>query len=340
MFRTNKKLKNLFLALGFASCVGLVGCCSHNVYENDNFLYQEKLNRKNITYDESTNTITYDNGNLTDYEYWLNVRTILDNNGYNSWNDRLTITGSYIYNDTTYSDINSVRVDGTSINFGRVSGQGIQITFTEDSVSNSFGITELSITNETFYNLVNYSITFNQDDTEFMDNLYTWLVDNGYTSSNKKTSHIAFNNVIYNQLYQYFNGNPAIGASITDNTGSLYFNVSTTVLLVNNSTTYNEYSVTITDEDIYNAFAPAPAEDDLPQVLNDFVSILVGGIQDLASGIASGVTAMASALFLQVDDGVVSGLSVFGGIVAIFAGLALAVALTSKVYAWITSLGN
>ena len=60
--------------------------------------------------------------------------------------------------------------------------------------------------------------------------------------------------------------------------------------------------------------------------LSEFVDILVGGIVDLAEGIASGVSTMAQALFLEVDSTThaVTGLSVFGGIVAIFAGLALA----------------
>lgn len=76
--------------------------------------------------------------------------------------------------------------------------------------------------------------------------------------------------------------------------------------------------------------------------LNEFVQILVGGIQDLASGIAEGVSAMAQDLFLKVDSTThaVTGLSTFGGIVAIFAGLALAVGITTRVFTWVTSLGN
>ena len=76
--------------------------------------------------------------------------------------------------------------------------------------------------------------------------------------------------------------------------------------------------------------------------LQEFVQILVGGISDLATGIAQGVSSMAQELFLETDatTHAVTGLSVFGGIVAIFAGLALAVGITSKVYTWITSLGN
>lgn len=77
-------------------------------------------------------------------------------------------------------------------------------------------------------------------------------------------------------------------------------------------------------------------------VLQEFVSILVGAIESLGTGIASGVANMASALFLEVDSTThaVTGLSVYGGIVAIFAGLALAVAITTRVFTWITSLGN
>ena len=75
-------------------------------------------------------------------------------------------------------------------------------------------------------------------------------------------------------------------------------------------------------------------------VLSEFINILVGGITALGTGIASGVSNMAQALFLEVSEGSVTGLSMFGGIVAIFAGLSLATALTSRVFSWITSLGN
>lgn len=80
----------------------------------------------------------------------------------------------------------------------------------------------------------------------------------------------------------------------------------------------------------------------MANVLQQFVEILVSGIQSLATGIAEGVVTMAKALFLEVDSTThaVTGLSVFGGIIAIFAGLALAIAITTRVYTWVTSLGN
>ena len=74
-------------------------------------------------------------------------------------------------------------------------------------------------------------------------------------------------------------------------------------------------------------------------VLKEFVSILVAGIKDLAAGIAAGVVDMAKALFLE-GTGETLKLSVFGGIIAIFAGIALAIGITTKVYVWVTSLGK
>lgn len=78
--------------------------------------------------------------------------------------------------------------------------------------------------------------------------------------------------------------------------------------------------------------------------LEQFVQILISGVVTLAQGIASGVVAMSKALFLDITvaDGVetVNGLSIFGGIIAIFAGIGLAVSLTTRVYKWVTSLGH
>ena len=75
-------------------------------------------------------------------------------------------------------------------------------------------------------------------------------------------------------------------------------------------------------------------------VLTEFVQILVAGITDLATGIASGVVAMAKALFLDTSTEGALKLSIFGGIIGIFAGIALAVGITTKVYMWVTSLGK
>ena len=78
----------------------------------------------------------------------------------------------------------------------------------------------------------------------------------------------------------------------------------------------------------------------MSSVLSQFVELLVGAIQSLGTGIAAGVVNMAKALFLVETEGTITGLSIFGGLVAIFAGIALAVGITTRVYLWVTSLGK
>ena len=77
-------------------------------------------------------------------------------------------------------------------------------------------------------------------------------------------------------------------------------------------------------------------------VLTEFINILVGGVTQMATGLAGGIVAMAKALFLEVnaESGAVTGLSIFGGVIAIFAGISLAVGITTRVYLWVTSLGH
>ena len=78
----------------------------------------------------------------------------------------------------------------------------------------------------------------------------------------------------------------------------------------------------------------------MQDVLTEFLGILVGGIQTVAQGVAAGVVAMAKALFLEYNEGTLVGLNVFGGMIAIFGGIALAITITTRVYIWVTSLGN
>ena len=75
-------------------------------------------------------------------------------------------------------------------------------------------------------------------------------------------------------------------------------------------------------------------------VLQEFTSTLVGGITSIASGIGSGVNQYVEDLFFKMNGDVVDGLSTFGGTVAIFGGVALAVGLTTLIFNWIRSIGN
>ena len=74
--------------------------------------------------------------------------------------------------------------------------------------------------------------------------------------------------------------------------------------------------------------------------LNEFVTTLVGGISGIAEGIGTGVNGFVEDLFLTVEAGEITGLSTFGGVVAIFGGVALAVGLTTLVFNWVRSIGN
>lgn len=57
--------------------------------------------------------------------------------------------------------------------------------------------------------------------------------------------------------------------------------------------------------------------------------------------LVGGLTALVSEIFLVTSEtGEVTGLSVFGGIVIVFAGISLAVGLSRMVVTWVQSLGN
>lgn len=76
-------------------------------------------------------------------------------------------------------------------------------------------------------------------------------------------------------------------------------------------------------------------------VLQEIITILVNGITDLAGGIGTGLKSLVEAIFLngagtQADPYT---LSTFGGVVVVFAGIALAVGLSRYVMNFVTSLG-
>lgn len=77
----------------------------------------------------------------------------------------------------------------------------------------------------------------------------------------------------------------------------------------------------------------------MASILQEFVGLLVGGIQAMATGIAQGANSMVTALFLD-SSGTTPVLSTFGGVVAIFGGVALAVGFTYLIFNWIKSIGN
>lgn len=74
-------------------------------------------------------------------------------------------------------------------------------------------------------------------------------------------------------------------------------------------------------------------------LLQEMISILVGGITGIAEGIGTGLQSLVENLFLT-GTGETLALSTFGGITLVFAGIALAIGLSRFVVNFLTSLGN
>ena len=72
-------------------------------------------------------------------------------------------------------------------------------------------------------------------------------------------------------------------------------------------------------------------------VLQEIISILTGGITGIATGIGSGLSELATSIFLNEAG---SALSLFGGLIVVFAGISLAVGLCRWFMNFVTSLGN
>lgn len=77
-------------------------------------------------------------------------------------------------------------------------------------------------------------------------------------------------------------------------------------------------------------------------VLTEIINLLVGGISGIATGIGAGLSNLVQQIFLA-GTGTENDpykLSVFGGVIVIFAGVALAIGLSKMIVNWVTSLGN
>ena len=75
-------------------------------------------------------------------------------------------------------------------------------------------------------------------------------------------------------------------------------------------------------------------------LLNEIISLLVGGIAAVGEGVGKGVNDIVTNLFTSGGTGEALGLSTFGGIAVIWGGIALAVGLCKRILIWVTSFGN
>ena len=76
----------------------------------------------------------------------------------------------------------------------------------------------------------------------------------------------------------------------------------------------------------------------MQSVLTEIIQLLVGGITGIATGIGQGVSSLVQNIFLDTT-GATPALSVFGGVIAVFGGISLAVGLSRWVMNFLTSLG-
>lgn len=74
-------------------------------------------------------------------------------------------------------------------------------------------------------------------------------------------------------------------------------------------------------------------------ILQEIITLLTSGITQMAQGIGSGLKELVTSIFLETS-GDSQALSVFGGIMIVFAGIALAIGLSRWVVNWLTSFGN
>lgn len=80
----------------------------------------------------------------------------------------------------------------------------------------------------------------------------------------------------------------------------------------------------------------------MSEVLADFIELMVSGITNIATGVGQGLSTLVTNIFLEVnaETHAVTGLSAFGSVIAIFAGIGLAIGLSRLVVNFVTSLGR
>ena len=76
----------------------------------------------------------------------------------------------------------------------------------------------------------------------------------------------------------------------------------------------------------------------MTSILTEFIGILVGGISQVATGVGAGLSTLVSSVFIT-GTGNDQALSTFAGVIALFAGISLALALCRYVVMIVTSLG-
>lgn len=75
------------------------------------------------------------------------------------------------------------------------------------------------------------------------------------------------------------------------------------------------------------------------ELMNDIITILVGGISQVGTAIGQGLSSLVTSIFTVAGAEGALALSTFGTVIVIFAGISLALSLCYLIVHWISSLG-
>ena len=75
------------------------------------------------------------------------------------------------------------------------------------------------------------------------------------------------------------------------------------------------------------------------ELMNDIITILVGGITQVGTAIGQGLSSLVTSIFTVTGTGGAVELSTFGTVIVIFAGISLAFSLCYLIVHWVSSLG-
>lgn len=73
-------------------------------------------------------------------------------------------------------------------------------------------------------------------------------------------------------------------------------------------------------------------------ILNEIIQLFTTGLTSYGQGFGAGLQAMVTGIFID-SSGQTETLSVFGGLVVVFASIALVISICSLLFHWLSSLG-
>lgn len=74
----------------------------------------------------------------------------------------------------------------------------------------------------------------------------------------------------------------------------------------------------------------------MTELMREIIQLLVSGLTEYATGFFGALSTAVTSIFMTAEGG----LSTFGGVLIIFAGISLAVGLSSLVFNWVSNLGK